>query len=331
MASQELVQRIQEQIDLFKSLDPSKILRPELGVESLEKIFSEVLDDISSRIDSVNKVAVFVSDNSIQSVISHLQNINSQLSTLSNFPNQEYISRKSDIVRNVRSYLDAIKDIWPIFFTALQEQFPQNASPKEADKIISELSNKLSEADQRLIKFNLTLDEAENIKEAAQNTAKKISIKDAQDQFRDAKKNLYWKIGLTSLGVAGSLIWFFVLAFNYQSEINCLNDAWTWKIGYHASIRAVILGAVAAISTFFITLLKAYLHLLEHNLHKQRVANSTEAFIAAAISPEYKDVILEQLVSSVTNFGDSGILKREASENSPISKINLDMFSKKKD
>lgn len=322
MASQELTQRIQEQIDLYRSLDQSKILRPELGVESLEKIFSEVLNDISSRIDVVNKVAAFVSDNSIQSVITHLQNINSQLSTLSNFPNQEYISRKSDVVRNVRSYLDAIKDLWPIFFTASQEKFPQNAAPQEAEKIISELNIKLSEADQRLANFNNSLEEANNIREAAQNTAQKVSIKGAQDQFGKAKTNLYWKIGLTSIGVAGSLIWFFILAFNYQAEINLLNDTWTWKIGYHASIRAVILGAVGAISTFFITMLKAYLHLLEHNLHKQRVANSTEAFIAAAISPEYKDVILEQLVSSVTNFGESGILKRESSENSPISKIN---------
>jgi len=48
-----------------------------------------------------------------------------------------------------------------------------------------------------------------------------------------------------------------------------------------------------------------------HNRHRQRVANSMEAFVQAAITPEQRDLILAQLVTSVVDFGTSGLLSKE--------------------
>ena len=66
----------------------------------------------------------------------------------------------------------------------------------------------------------------------------------------------------------------------------------------------------------------------ELNGHKQRVANSTESFLAAAQSPEQRDNILAKLVDAVVSFGDSGLLKASTPEISKPTNISLDVSSK---
>jgi len=68
---------------------------------------------------------------------------------------------------------------------------------------------------------------------------------------------------------------------------------------------------VGAAATFCLRILRAQMHMSQHNRHRQRVANSMEAFVEAAITPEQRDLILAQLVSSVVDFGTSGLLSRE--------------------
>ncbi len=58
-------------------------------------------------------------------------------------------------------------------------------------------------------------------------------------------------------------------------------------------------------------ILRAQLHMCEKNRHRQRVANSMEAFVASAVTPEQRDLILSQLVESVVQFGNSGLVQRE--------------------
>ena len=49
----------------------------------------------------------------------------------------------------------------------------------------------------------------------------------------------------------------------------------------------------------------------EKNRHRQRVANSMEAFVQSAVTPEQRDLILSQLVESIVQFGHSGLVQRE--------------------
>jgi len=48
-----------------------------------------------------------------------------------------------------------------------------------------------------------------------------------------------------------------------------------------------------------------------HNLHRQRIANSIEAFVESAELKENRDLILLHLVDAIAQFGDSGLVQKE--------------------
>jgi hypothetical protein len=90
-----------------------------------------------------------------------------------------------------------------------------------------------------------------------------------------------------------------------------LPEGMKWEIVYFAAIRITILTAVGATATFCLRMLRAHMHMSQQNLHRQRIANSMAAFVESAITPEQRDLILAQLVSSVADFGSSGLLSHE--------------------
>lgn len=332
MASHEIVFKVKEVVGLLLSLDRTKITRPELGVESLESIITPTLNELYEKTTVILKVADYVSNGTVQQVIDYLEAIIQLLAGLSAKSNQEFVADKAGVVSTLTSYIDAIRTVWPSFYIANQENFPQASQDiLEATALTESIKDKVAIAEANLQSFQSMLEETSRIKDAAQNTAKGVSIQAAQLQFTSAQTNLKIKVVIAAIGAAIFLCWFFDMAFEFLHETQDLQDSWSWKIGYHASIRAIILGSIAAIATFFLSILKAYLHLLEHNLHRQRVANSTEAFVAAAASPEQRDLILGRLVDSVTTFGDSGLLRKESLDNSPLSKVSLDISSKIKE
>jgi len=95
---------------------------------------------------------------------------------------------------------------------------------------------------------------------------------------------------------------------------------------YYTAIRITILSALAAIVAFCHKILRANMHMNEHNLHRQRITNSMAAFIESAITPEQRDLILAHLVDSIANFGHSGLLKEEDSLFSP--KMTIDTITR---
>jgi len=331
LATQTNIDKLNQSISSFLSLPKERIFRPELGVESSEKFLSDVLNDLYDKIAVIQQVAKDVSNTPVQTVTAHLDALFNHLSSFSALNNQDFVAQKPSVVENVYANIDAILNVWPQFYITHLELFPKESkeqkSHSEAIALTEDIKAKAKSADETLESLKQIIEETNQIKEAAKNTAQGVSVIDAQKQFTSAQSNLYLKIIIASAGAAIFLIWFFGLAFYFLNAADNLNDEWTWKIAYHASIRGVILASIAAISTYFLTVLKAYLHLLEHNLHRQRVANSTEAFVAAATTPEQKDLILAKLVESVTNFGDSGLLKA-SSNDSPASNINFDVSAK---
>lgn len=82
-------------------------------------------------------------------------------------------------------------------------------------------------------------------------------------------------------------------------------------IVYFGAIRITILTGVGAMATFCLRMLRAHMHMSQLNLHRQRIANSMAAFVESAITPEQRDLILAQLVTSVDDFGSSGLLSKE--------------------
>jgi hypothetical protein len=332
VASQELIQKVNELSQVILSIDKSKIIRTELGVESLEELITPIIDELYQKMAAIVKVAPYINDTILQSTIGELTNIFGQLNNLAHFPNQDFVSQKASHVVAIKAYIENIKSLWPHYYTALMEYFPKKESNSEALLEVASLTESIREknnlAEEELKAFRKILDETQAIKIAAQNTAQQISIKEAQKQFKDAERPTYIKIGLAALGALFFFWWFFAQAYDFSLRASELQDIWTWKIAYSAGIRAVILGALFALLNFFLTLLKAYLHILEVNQHKLRVANSAEGLVAAAKTPEHQDLILSRLVDAIVDFGESGLLKDNPQDKSPNSRLSLDISSK---
>ena len=80
---------------------------------------------------------------------------------------------------------------------------------------------------------------------------------------------------------------------------------------YQTALRIVILSAVGAFTTYSLRMLRAHIHMSHLNKHRQRVANSIEAFVMSANTPEQRDLILANLVEAVVAFGNSGLLPHD--------------------
>ena len=108
----------------------------------------------------------------------------------------------------------------------------------------------------------------------------------------------------------------------------CLNFYWRSKsILYFSAVRITIIGALGGIVAFCLRMLRAHMHMAQHNQHRQRVANSIAAFVESAATPEQRDLILSQLVDSIAHFGSSGILRKE-DESIQVPKVVVDNLSR---
>ena len=174
---------------------------------------------------------------------------------------------------------------------------------KEAESSIQQVK----EESDKTIEEARTL--AEQIENRARLTAARISVKDAQEQFREAQAALDKRVKIwAGLGIA-SVLGFIGVAI-YFATVD-LPDQWRWQVVYHSAIRVSILTAIGTAAAFCLKILRAHLHMSEKNRHRQHVANSMGAFVESAVTPEQRDMILSQLVESIVQFGNSGLVQRE--------------------
>lgn len=96
---------------------------------------------------------------------------------------------------------------------------------------------------------------------------------------------------------------------------------------YFTAVRLALIGVLGIGLAISLRMMRAYFHMREHNEHKLRVTNSIEAFVAAVRTKEQKDLVLGKLVESVTEFGDSGILAKQA-ETSVLPSVFMEAITK---
>ena len=150
-------------------------------------------------------------------------------------------------------------------------------------------------------------------------------MEEAQKQFREAqplfdKKVKRWG-GLSILcSVAFLGIVFYFAAADAPEKLD-------WTIVYYTAIRITILTAIGTATAFCLKIFRAHLHMSEKNRHRQRVANSIGAFVESAVTPDQRDLILSQLVESVVQFGNSGLLQGKE-DNLYRPKMTIDSITK---
>jgi hypothetical protein len=173
----------------------------------------------------------------------------------------------------------------------------------ESTKIIEDLEKKSNTI------INHAQQIAESIEQKARQTARGISVEEAQKQFQLATKPIIKQIWVwASLSTLFSVLFIgIIISFIFES----MPEVEKWGIIYYTAIRITFLSAIGAIAGFCLKLLRAHLHMYNHNLHRQRIANSIEAFVESAELKENRDLILLHLVDAIAQFGDSGLVQKE--------------------
>ena len=253
------------------------------------------------------------------------------MDALIKYDKSQFVTNQTQIKTAVLAQLNAIRTYWPQYAIAALEDsgLLTNTDVKQQ---FEALTTELKEStDSALTKIeeqsNLIIEEAKKkaneIETSVRKTAQNVSVKVAQEQFENAAAHNIIQIKIWG-GITGGLIITFISFIIYLLNGVDLPTEWNWSIGYLSIIRIGILGLISTIIGFSLKMLKANLHMHQHNLHRKRLSNSMAAFAESAMTNEQRDLILSQLVESVSNFGTSGMINKESDKGG----ISIDSITK---
>lgn len=319
---------INQTIEEIKNYDKSKILRPDYGQTSLSDWGAE-FDSLISKLDFIDKYSNLVDSGTNAQVQSSLNNIKSYISQLQNYDETQYVSNRRTQVKNIDGQFNNIKKYWPHYATAAIEEsgLLTNINVKEefkslTDNLKQETQNALEKIQTESGEIiNQAKEKAKEIENSVRKTAEKVSVQEAQEQFKNAATHNISQIKIWG-GITGVLVLIFIALICYLLSVK-LPKEWTWQMIYYTIIRLGLLTLVSSLIGFGLKMLKSHLHMHQHNLHRMRLANSTAAFAESATSKEQRDRILTQLVDSVANFGNSGMIKDSDDGNSKLTIDNI--------
>ena len=292
-------------------------MRPSLGEASLERDFAPRLMEVERKCQFALDFAADVHGNFFHPILASFNTIKSEMEQQADFEDADYVRERLNFLTNIDGYLEELKEFWPPFVAAavqsrglLEDEGVRREYENSIQSIKEESDNAL---EQVRIEAKKTIDEAQALAEQIENrarmTASGISVEEAQNQFCEAQTALDRRVIMWTI-LSSTCILSFIGAAIYYTYFD-LPDQWRWQVIYHGAIRITILTAIGTAAAFCLKILRAHMHMSEKNRHRQRVANSIGAFVDSAVTPEQRDLILSQLVESVIQFGNSGLLQRE--------------------
>jgi rubrerythrin len=320
--------QIKQTIEEIKNYEKGKILRPDYGQTSLSE-WEKEFDSLISKLDFIDKYSDSVDSSTNNQVQNSLNNIKAYISQLVNYDEAQFVAYKKNQVKNINEQFNNIKKYWPHYATAAIEEsgLLTNINVKEEFKSLTDnLKEETQNALEKIQKesgeiINQAKEKAKEIESSVRKTAEKISVQEAQEQFQNAATHNILQIKVWG-GITGFLIVIFICLICYLLKIK-LPKIWTWQMIYYTVIRLGLLTLVSSLIGFGLKILISHLHMHQHNLHRMRLANSTAAFSESATSKEQRDRILTQLVDSVANFGNSGMIKDSDDGSSKLTIDNI--------
>lgn len=317
-------------INTINEIDDKKLIRKNLGDASFTD-FEPIWSEIKSKIDFIERYNDKIDNGTNNQVHSHLTNINQQLSALVGYDKTQFVAQQATIKNNVNVQLDALRKYWPQYAIAAIEDSGLLTNVDVKQKFES-LTNELKEStDKALYKIEEESNQivegakkkAQEIETSVRKTAQNVSVAEAQTQFQEAADHNITQIKIWG-GITIGLIVAFVLFILYLLFGVTLPEEWNWTIIYLSIIRLGVLGLISTIIGFSLKMLRANLHMHQHNLHRKRIANSMASFAESAMNSDQRDLILSQLVESVSNFGTSGMISKDRDK----SGISIDSITK---
>ena len=317
MASDGLIDQLKNLSAAITNIDKDRLLRASLGEVALQEEFSPTLAKIQGKVDFALEYAPEVHDDQVQNILGAFEGIRAEMEQQASHSNSDYVAYRPEFLSNIDAQLEYLKQYWPPLVTAAVESrgFLEDEGIRQGYEHTIESIKKAAESAIQQVKeeSDKTIKEARTLAEQIENrarlTAARISVKDAQDQFREAQAALDKRVKIwAGLGITSVLAFIGIAMYFATVE---LPDQWRWQVVYHSAIRVSILTAIGTAAAFCLKILRAHLHMSEKNRHRQHVANSMEAFVQSAVTPEQRDLILSQLVESIVQFGNSGLVQRE--------------------
>ena len=317
MASNDQINQLGAVARAIVTIDKDKLLRASLGAVSLEEDFAPTLAEIQKKVDFAFRYADQLHDSQIQKIIGLFEPIRIELEQQADRSDTDYVTNREQFLNNLKAKREGLKLVWaPVVAAAVEERgfLEDEGIRREYERTIESIKRESESALQQVKEeADKTIEEARTLAEQIENrarlTASGISVKEAQKQFREAQAEIDGRVKIwASLGTLSVLVFFAVAGYFAAVE---LPDQWRWELLYYGAIRVSILTAIGTIAAFCLKILRAHLHMGEKNRHRQRVANSMGAFVESAVTPEQRDFILSQLVESVVQFGNSGLIQRE--------------------
>ena len=317
MASNALKEQLKNLFDTIMNIEEDKLLRKSLGELSLERDFVPTLKEIKKKVAILVQYADELHDEQLQTIVGELESIRAEMEQQAAFSSQDYATNRDQFLNNIETYLGGIRLHWsPVVTTAIEARglLDNEGIRQEYEHTIESIKRESESALQQVKEeADKTIEEARTLAEQIENrarfTAAGISVEEAQKQFREAQTALDKRVKIWSILGIASIVGFIVAALYFLNTD--LPDQWRWQVVYHSSIRVSILTAIGTAAAFCLKILRAHLHMSEKNRHRQHVANSMAAFVQSAVTPEQRDLILGQLVESIVQFGNSGLVQRE--------------------
>ncbi|MBZ5638009.1 MAG: hypothetical protein LAO51_04540 [Acidobacteriia bacterium] len=318
MATQQALDRLTAIIKQLDDVDREKLLRRNLGEESIEKAIGPGLEQLDQVKHFVVTYAQQVHDSLVEGMRGVLEGIRTLLATQAARPNVEYLSQRQVFLTEFARQLEDTKVHMPGFVTAaiVERGFLEDEGiRREYEKTVTELKREsaatlaaVKEEAEKAVAGAKEL--ADQIEQRARRTAAKISLKEAQEQFTSATVDLSGKIKLWARWTLGALGLLVVVPLAFMLWPLPKGEAWPVAL-YHTLLRMIVLSAAAGFSTFCLRMLRAHIHMSEKNKHRVRVANSVESFVNSAVDPQQRDLILAKLAEAIVDFGDSGLIRHE--------------------
>lgn len=322
--------RLAELESYASELNVEKASKVELGTLGFPEL-AGVIGQLKREILVMADVSNDASGNQLRTAINSYTEYFALLYKIAYSSPQEFANQRGTFEDELASKWDAVRESW-VPFAALAVAKSGLVYDPEAFQRKIDGAAQAGEASIRAISKEM-LDraeqEAKRIEANARMTAQGFSVKAAQDQFDAASKALNTK----ALVCGGSALICFAIFIGFafhvyrNPPIASTTPLNTVQAVYLTAIRITILTAIGALTTFFLKMLRAYLHMSEFNDHRRRVANSMAAFVESAQSAEQRDQIFGRLVDSIVYFGDSGILNKE-SEGISVPSVVIDAVTK---
>lgn len=316
MKNANLIKSLEDRFDALNALDRKNYLKENLGDESIKNEIENDLNDYLKKISNIIKYGSSLSEDILHKAINSLSELTNLFNTITKQQSNDFIAQKSNHLSGMRANFKLINNEWPSVIAIMLEQkgfLSDEGLKEEFEKLKKEQIQNAENTIKNIKKesekiLNEAREIAKQIEERARKTATKISVEEAQNQFKEAQADHLKSVKLWAWLSSISLVLFVAIAIVFYLDLPKLEEG---LMIYKTTLRITILVSIGAIATFCLKILRSSYHMFKHNQHRQRIANSIGSFVESAVTPEQRDLILTHLVESIANFGNSGLVKGE--------------------